>query len=79
MRSREFRRNQRSKRKKWARKIASVWVDPDSPKGIREVGKITRTHTFCGCVTCRWPKIADIPTQMVRKQLDRMDDEANEL
>ncbi|MCH7905495.1 MAG: hypothetical protein IH944_13145 [Armatimonadetes bacterium] len=79
MRSWGYRKSQEGKRRRWARSIASRWVDPDSPKGKREVGKITRTHTFCGCVQCRWPKLNNIHSQMVRKQLDRMDDEAREL
>ncbi|HXH62036.1 MAG TPA: hypothetical protein VNI20_11845 [Fimbriimonadaceae bacterium] len=70
MRSHEFRARQEAKKKKWAREIVSRWMDPDTRKGRREVGKVTNTHTFCGCFYCRRPKLLDIPTRKVRRSHD---------
>jgi hypothetical protein len=70
MRSHEFRARHEHKKKKWAKQIVARWNDPDSPKGRREVGKIARTHTFCGCFHCRRPKLERIPTLRYRRSFD---------
>ncbi|MBX3111618.1 MAG: hypothetical protein KF857_06375 [Fimbriimonadaceae bacterium] len=70
MRDFEFRQRQAAKRKIWAKQIVSRWRDPESPEVRREVGRIATTHTFCGCMTCRWPKIGDVPTPQRRRSVD---------
>ena len=67
MRDYDYRYRQREKRKKWATKIVSRWADPATPKGKREVGKATTTHTWCGCFYCRQPKLENKSTLRLRR------------
>ncbi|MEQ1823684.1 MAG: hypothetical protein ABL949_14340 [Fimbriimonadaceae bacterium] len=70
MRSSAFRRAHVARRKKWAREIVARYLDLDSPKGRREVGRVAVHHTYCGCLHCRAPKLLDIPHPADRRSDD---------
>ncbi|HXH62040.1 MAG TPA: hypothetical protein VNI20_11865 [Fimbriimonadaceae bacterium] len=79
MRSYEFKQHQIEKKKKWARGIVASWsVDPDSPRGRRQVGRVARSHTYCGCSICKWVRRIGTPTRrMLRSDsadLDSLND-----
>jgi len=75
MRDFEFRYRHESKKKKWARQIVGRRDDVNSPQGRRKVGRIARSHTFCGCFHCRYPKLYEVPTLQELRKADSDNDD----